>query len=333
MKYIIILLYLNIYISSKVINHNNEIIPKELIHGKVQNDYLEYGIFYEYYINISNYELNEENILEIYGNNFQINTNDIQLYLLLVNIDDVELIKNGTIKPNIDKDIYPIISENKKIDIFSSESYLFIPFKKTSSFQNFLIILIENIKYDGIQTSIYIPKRISIIDIEQINPNNVEVYSKEIEVRDDIRLYYKIDIKKINLLRNNVYLFINKFENEEQLLEINYYTNLSSLQYSDFNLFIIQKNYSNISEIIFWIKSKNNYNEEKYVNLFIRIDDNLFYHIYSNKRANLKIYVENLDCNKDIFIIEDYLQTDNSNFKYLTLDKLYGNYSLHFFYQ
>ena len=125
-------------------------------------------------------------------------------------------------------------------------------------------------------------------------------------------------------------MFINQFENEEQILEVNYYTNLSSLQYSDFNFYIIQKNYSNISELILGIKSKNNYNKEKYVNLSIRIDDNLFYHIYSYERANIKIYLENLNCNKDIFIIEDYLQNDSYK-KYLIPDKLYGNYSLYNF--
>ena len=253
------------------------------------------------------------------------------MYLLFTDIDDDEFIKNGSIKPNITEDIYNLELNNKKVDSLTKKHYLFLPFKKISSSHNFLIILIENINYDQFQISIYIARRIPTINIKQINPNNVEVFSKEIEVRDDIRLYYKIDIRKINLIKNNIYFFINQFQNEEKILEAHYYINLSSLQYSDFNLFIIQKNYSNISEVIFGIKSKNNYNEEKYVNLFIRIDDNLFYHIYSYERANLKIYVENLNCNKDIFIIEDYLQTDNSNLKYLTLDKLYGNYSLNYF--
>ena len=175
-KYIIILLYLIIYISSKEINNNESIIPKELIHGKIQNASWEMGKFYEYYINISNYELNEENILEIYGINYEIYSSDILLYLSLVNVNDIELIKNGSIKPNIDKDIYPMVSQNQKFDFFLKESYLFIPFKKTSFSQNFLIILIENIYFDEFQTSVYIPKRIPTINIEQINSNNVEVY-------------------------------------------------------------------------------------------------------------------------------------------------------------
>ena len=117
-KYIIILLYLIIYISSKEINNNKDIIPKELIHGKIQNTSWEMGKFYEYYINISNYELNEENILEIYGINYEIYSSDILIYLSLVNVNDIELIKNDSIKPNIDKDIYPMVSQNQKFDFF-----------------------------------------------------------------------------------------------------------------------------------------------------------------------------------------------------------------------
>ena len=37
-----------------------------------------------------------------------------------------------------------------------------------------------------------------------------------------------------------------------------------------------------------------------------------------------------MNCDKDLFIIEDYLQIGNSKSKYLILDKLYGNYSLNY---
>ena len=104
--------------------------------------------------------------------------------------------------------------------------------------------MIENINFDEFQTSVYISQRIPIINIEQINPNDIEVYSKEIKVRNDIRLYYKLDIRKINLMKNNVYFFIRdeKRKNNLKGLEVNYYTNLSSLEYYDYNFFIIIMN-------------------------------------------------------------------------------------------
>ena len=250
MKYIIILCLI-FYISSIEI-YNNQEIPREIIHGIVQNDSWEIGKFYEYYINISNYELNEENILEIYGINSEINSNDIEIYLLFTDITDTELIKNGTIKPDAKnpKNKYTIISDNIKFDSLTQKNYFFFPFKKSAKSQKFLIILIKNV-LDELQTFFYISKRIPTINIEQINPNNIEIYSKEIKVRNDIRLYYKIDIRKINLIKNNVYFYIGdeEMKNKSKSLEVNYYTNLSSLELYDYNFFIIEKNKINISEV------------------------------------------------------------------------------------
>ena len=138
MKYIIIILYLIIYTASIEINNNEEIIPEEINHGIIQNGSWEKGKYYEYYINISNYELNEENILEIYGigEELSIDINILNIYFLFSDINDVELIKNGSVKPNIEKDIYHLDLFNKKFDHLTKEFYLFLPFKKSSSSYN-----------------------------------------------------------------------------------------------------------------------------------------------------------------------------------------------------
>ena len=60
----------------------------------------------------------------------------------------------------------------------------------------------------------------------------------------------------------------------------------------------------------------------------IRIDDNTIYLIQSFLREKTKLYIQNLKCEKDVFIIEDHLGDDTSyyKYKYLINDKLYGNY-------
>ena len=45
------------------------------------------------------------------------------------------------------------------------------------------------------------------------------VYSKQIEVKDDIRLYYKIDLRKVDLTKNNVYIFMKKIANYDKVLK------------------------------------------------------------------------------------------------------------------
>ena len=323
-----IVLYINLFISSimaiDLINNKEQIISKKLIHGIPQNDTWKVEGFYEYYIDISNYELNEENIFEIYSNHTNIDSIDIKLYLLLTNVKDEALIKNGTIKPNTKKDKYIIKSLNIMKDTILDKTYFFLPFKKMDSSQNYFIILVQNIFDVELQIFCYVSERIRNININQINTDKVEIYEKEIEARNDIRLYYKIDVSKINLIKNNFYLFLDK-ENTNIELEVNYFFDFSSLEVYYYNILILEKNNTNISEVFFGVKSKINYN---HIILSIRIDDNAFYYIHDDKRKESKLYVENMKCNKEVFIIEDYYSNNLDIGYLLILEILYGNFNL-----
>ena len=137
MKFIIILLYVNYFFQINSKSGNQEIIVKEIIHGILQNDSWKIGMSYEYYIDISNYDLDEENMFEIYGTDYYIDSYHINLYILYTNISDVELIKNKTIKPDLIDDKYEIISNNIQFDSLTDNSYFFFPFKKKDSSHNY----------------------------------------------------------------------------------------------------------------------------------------------------------------------------------------------------
>ena len=333
MKFGFILLNLLYFLSALENSNKSEIIPKELFHGKIQNDTWKIGKFHEYYLDISKYELNEENVLEIYLKNEILDLGLINLYLLSTDISDTELIKNGTIKPNPEKDIYPLNKNNIKYEHINYEYYLFIPFKKTSASKKFLIISIKNIIKTDIEALIYISRRIPIININKKNQDSAFLYSKEIEVKDDIRFYYKIDLRKVDLIKNNVYIFIKKIENNDRVLEVNYYCDFS-LESSEYDVFIIEKNTHNFSYILMGIKRSIYYKKGKYVNISIRIDDNAFYLIKNKYRENVKLYIQDIKCDKNIFVIEDYLG-DNvhyyENYKFLSNFKLYGNYTIKYY--
>ena len=330
MKALQIDVYLIILISILLLNKSQEIIPKKLIHGKTQNETWEQDKFYEYYIDISNYELNEENFFEIYGIYSNINKNNIKLYLFFTDIYDEVLIKNGIIKPNTKKDEYNITSKNILTDFLLDQTYFFLPFKKMNSTHNYLIILIHNI-YKDIETLFYISERIKLINIFPKNINNIEAYTKEIKTKSDIRLYYKIDISKINLTKNNFFLFLDKENINEYKLDFYFSENITSFKIYRKNIFILQKNTSDISEIIISIKNKNDYNLEKLVNLWIRIDDNDYNLIYSDERSVTKLYIENINCDKDVFIVEQYDIANNETDNYLILEKFYGNFTLKYY--
>ena len=341
MKNYIILIYLIFFISSTIINPNQEITPKELIHGVTQGEIWEIGQYYEYYIDISKYVLNEENIFEIYGLNTDIDSNDLEIYLLATNISDDELIKNETIKPDTKdpKYKYQITSQNIKRDTLNIKNYFFLPYKKTDSSQNFLIILIKN-RLFRIQTLFYISRRILSLDVEQKNPNIVEIYSVLIEARNDIRLYYKINLEKVNLIKNNVYLLIDdeKSGDNEKDLEVVFYFNFSSLEKYDHNLLILEKNTKNISEVFLGIKSQKNEDDDEYdilkqfyIKMQIRIDEKEFIYIEKSERTNTKIFIERMNCEKELFVIENYNTIYDKRDKFIISDKLYGNYSLKYY--
>ena len=320
-----IFLFLIILFSILKISKTQEIIPKKLIDGVPQKDAWNNNSFYEYYIDISNYKLNEENIFEIYGININIDSNDLKIYLLLTDANDEELIKNCTIKPDQKRDKYVITSKNIQFDHLMDKTYFFLPFKKTKSSQNYLIILVENLE-KKIDTLFYVSERIPIININQKNTNKAEAFTKEIKAKNDTRLYYKVDISKIDLMKNNIYFFFDKENISNYQLEVNYFKNFSSLEFYTYDIWILKN--INSTEIYFSVKIKNDFNSEKLVKLWIRIDSNNYYFIYSNKRSEKKLYIENINCNKELFIIENYKIVNKKEKNYVILEKFYGNFTL-----
>ena len=144
MKFGFLLLKFLYFLSALENSNKSEIIPKELFHGKIQNDTWKIGKFHEYYLDISDYKLNEENVFEIYLINKILALGQINLYLLSTDISDTELIKNGTIKPNPEKDIYPL---NKKYYHLSLLIYLHIFLSYNKYYVLYPLIYKKNYEY------------------------------------------------------------------------------------------------------------------------------------------------------------------------------------------
>ena len=130
--------------------------PKEIYHGILHNDTLYESIKdYEYYINITDYELNEENIFEIYSTEWNIIVY-LEIYTLLTN-GTIEEIKNNTIKPTYDN-IYSK-DNSYKFDYLTLKYYFYMPFKKTSINQTFFIILISAEQYESMKQQLIVQDR------------------------------------------------------------------------------------------------------------------------------------------------------------------------------
>ena len=322
--YIIILLLflLNSYSNVNGIDILNEEIPKEIKHGSLQNDFWSNGKFYEYYINITDYELNEENIFEMYTHeefNIFIFMN---IYIILTN-STIEEIINNKIKPKT-SDLYIKVPNNYKLDSSTNLNYFYMPYKKTSINQNYLIIYISGILDNVNNQKIYysISKRIPIFHLNYTE-NISNIFSKSLESRDDIHLYYKFKIdRNIDLKKNNILFFVN-----DTTIPI-FSTNLLSLITFENKIFLIQKNNSNISEIYLGLKNL----KSKYMNVTINLDKNDYYVLEGEKRENKKLFIEKINCENKFYIIENYYDLyDEEMQKYLIINKLYGNYSVKYY--
>ena len=299
------------------INIEEEQYPKEINHGSLQNDYWS-NDKYEYYINITDYELNEENILELYCKEDKNVIEDVKIYALLTN-ESIDKIEDYTIKPDTKKGEY---SYYIKYDSLTKYNYLFIPFRKNLINQKYFIILFvpyQNLSVNKIYFSL--SKRIRNIKLVQ-KDNSMILFSEGLEARNDIHLYYKLEIdKNINLTENNIFFFVDDIS-----IPI-FKKDLFSFQTYDNNMFIIEKNKSKISKLYLGVKTV----ENKFINVFVNLIKNDIYFLQDEFRVNKKLYFEQINCDNDFYIIENYYDLLTDINKYLIINKFYGNYSLQYY--
>ena len=297
LNYLLLAIISNLSIYINGINIKNDEIdgyPKEIKHGIRDNDWWSSEKSYEYYIDIRDYELNEENIFEIYTGDMSLIIN-ANIFTILTNATEEE-IKNYSVIP---KNIYIRNEESYKLDSLTKENYLFIPYKKTSINQKYFVILIKIFEGYFNQEIFYsISKRIPTINLGYIGNNNSRIFSENLESRQDIHLYYKFQFGK-----NISILF---FANETK--GIIFSTNLSSYITYENNIFIIKKNSEeNNSEVYLGLKTL----ENKTVNVTINLNNDDFYLLNGKERIDQKIYIEKINCENKFYIIENYYESYN----------------------
>lgn len=331
-KIILYIAFLSLFLAKEPLNDDQKLNITEIKEGEILDiDEWEANKSYEYFLNIESYSMNEENVLEIYENSRKIDISLIRIFISLVNVSDISQIKNGSIIPDEETYKYEITSKNVLEDVLSNKSYYFIPFKKTEKSQ-YLIILIQAIGRKN-DLYLYIPK---INTLQTINQNDFSRFNtterKDIKIKNNTRLYYKIGISNIDLEKKNLFFLFDRNNQDINDIEIIFYEDFISLNPDKNYAYFIQKNTSNISLLYFSIKYKNFENSESDIILKIREDNNTYYVIKKYKRDIIKLYIENIRCDETIFILEKYNFYNAAAYRhFLITEKLYGNYSLKHF--
>ena len=319
MKYYILIFLFNFNFIMGI-NIIREGIPKEIQHGVLYCELLSSNKDYKYYINITEYELNEENIFELYSEENKI-IRLMSIYILLTNATIEEILNYG-IEPTSENQY--IITENSyKTDYSTGQNFFFMPFKKISTDKKYFLIKIiidEGIINKNVNFSI--SYRIPTFHLN-FTGNNTILFSGSLKCMDNIHLYYKFELdKNINLKKKNILFFVN-----DSTIPI-FSTNLTSLITFVNNLFIIQKNKSIISEVYLGLKDLH----FKNISITINLDKNDFLLINGEKKISQKFYLEQINCRNKFYIIENNNVLYNKEMKkFLILNKLYGNYSLKYY--
>ena len=278
-------------------------------------DYWEINEKYIYYVDIQDYNINDENVLQIMHNE------RIVLENLIVSEIDESLINN--IHDNINEE--DIIKKNDLKQIYSIKKrakrdyyYYEIPFKKISEKQKKFVILVEpRLDLNKTQVVLYVSCPVPNLYIYKNDIDNGKIFTKTLYVHNKIEKYFKLNLINISLEEANLIFYI-----YDKYVSIFYLDNIISKDIKA-RMFILEKN------------STNKLNHTVYMSLLGESSNSIMqitmnYHdikyYYSYFRDSLSFYIEKLNCKKDFYLFENYEDKDITSHLHIT--PIYGDYEL-----
>ena len=266
---------------------------------------------YIYYIDIQEYKIGEENIMQIYNE-----------YNAIINNIKVTEINESIIYDKVYNNSMDIEKIKKENHIKSSSSlnyhYFEILIKKRKKNQKNFVVLIEppeDIK-NNTKIQIYVLSKIENINIYKNDIDNGQIFFKEFEMDNRKEKYIKFNFINIPLEYNNLILFTNEIK-----VTTFYLNNISSIPYKT-RLFVLEKKSINKSNHTIYLSLLGEMNKTK---IQISLDDHDIKSYYGDNRKDISLYIERLNCTKDFYIFESYERTENYH---LLITPFYGDYKM-----
>ena len=278
---------------------------------------------YLYYIDIKDYYIEEENVIEfIIG--FINEIKDTKIYIHTTNLTEKDIINKNININNFKED--PNKNSNIKKRASSNLFFYANVFKKTKKDQTFHLILIEpkNIK-NGKYAEINLSNRIKNFTFTKNNFINNSTIVHKLQVKKDVEHFYKFIIEDISVEKQNILFFIKEFN------IANYYGEKLLIQkFRDNRLYIIEKKSTNKTSHIVYLSLIGEVGE---INMEITLIKNDIIGIYNHAGNFYPFYIENMKYKEDLYIIENYNKYSNlinTDF-FLNIIPLYGNYTLTYY--
>ena len=273
---------------------------------------------YIYYLDIENYTLNDENVIQLlcYDHNLIYNLNIFEINETIINnYSDIDIIET-----------YPKTFIKYKLN--PRRYYYEVLIKKRIEKQKYFTLLIEpNItKNSTIELEIITSKKIPQITIEKSEISNGKYFTNILEMNSKIETFIKYNISNISLENHNLILFV-----RDPGVSTFYLDTLKTVDKRT-QLYIFQKNAIKEKNHIIYLSLLGHVNKTTF-QIMLDNEHDLSY-TYSHSRNNTNFYIERINCTKDFYIFEsyyDYKDIIKKETFYLDINAIYGEYELFYF--
>ena len=319
LNYILNIFLILISLSNFIFSTKDKYNIQELEEYSIIKNHLNISGKYIYYLDISSYSINDENIIQILGSDFfikNLNICEINETIIINNNSDIDIIEN-----------YPK-SFHIKYKMNPKRYYFEILIKKRKENQKYFTLLIEpKLIENNTETEIIVSKKFPQITIRKSEISNGKYFTKTHEMHSKIETFIKYNISNISLENHNLILFV--LDKGVSSFYINNLTNLDKRT----KLYIFPKNSTKEKNHIIYLSLLGHVNKTTF-QIMLDNEHDLSY-IYSSSRNITNFYLERINCTKDFYIFESYFDSQDKMQKeifYLDINPIYGDYDLYYFY-
>ena len=275
----------------------------------IKQDYWNTNEKYIYYLDIQTYNINDENILQIYSENKTI--------ISKINISEIDesVINEENYNIKYIETFNKAIKSRTSLKLFYKE----ILIKKREINQKYFVVLVEpeNELYNSL-IHLHVSCKIKNIDIHKSDIDNGHIFSRELFMDNRIEQFFKLSFRNIPINEANLIIYIN-----DQRVSNYYIGNISSVVKKT-RLLILEKNSTKeVNHIIY----ASLLGEVLKTKIQIMLDYHDLKFIYGGTRNDSSLYIERLNCNKDFYIFESYFNNEEIN-HHLHITPFYGDFEL-----